>query len=246
MWELAEESNIEPFVVYENTGAVFGNMEYTGEYNEEGFNLVLEDIAKRIKVGMNSLDQENKDIRAELSDYHSFVVGKIESLHESRRLLDDGAIHSNRLLPFAASEHGSPDFTYLKAAEGVAPAELVGMNERLQALDDQIQQSASDCQDEYDSFDLMVEVAEESETITRLMILTTMGGIPVTTNTTLSIRSVNHKKEEFLVPFGIVPSENGLAVASFKTSLIDESHLLLVTARDPGSDVETTKLLTLS
>ena len=161
---MAEVGNIEPKEVHEQVGAIFGHMEYTGEYLEKGFNQVLKAIAessrsRRRRTENLLLDGSEDDNNMELlgdgmDEVDELILGQVAKLQD---VMEDRFEDVKNLRDVMEDR-----FEDVKNLQDV-------IEDRFEDISQRAAQTA---------FDMSVEIAKKESPAT-LVILTVLNGVPV-------------------------------------------------------------------
>ena len=221
---MAEVGNVEPINIFERVGAVYDHMKYTGKYLEDGFNLVLSEMATRC-VGRRDrqlllegrVDEEDLelDFEEDAADaYTHTLAGKLEG-------------HDEKL--------GDID-TKLESLEG----SLEGVDGKLKDMDAMLQGLEAKGQG---ILEMSVKITKK-ENPTTLLILTTLDGVPQKAD--IEIKVVDSEtRTERVINYSSTALDDGKEIA-----VLEESSELffvkgIVAIGDDGASAERTHLVSL-
>ena len=161
--EKAEIGNAEPIKVSEQVGALFGHMSYTGTYLEDGFNLILSEVASRCGVRRERqlllegrTDGEEEDLALDFDEQAADVWNReneksLQEIQTKLETLDEK----------------------LESLEG-----LKDLRTQVQDLGLQIKKFQTGQEKFSNVFDMSVEIASGPEDSPALLVFTTLDGVP--------------------------------------------------------------------
>ena len=225
--EKAESGNVEPIKVSEQVGALFGHMSYTGTYLEDGFNLILSEVASRCGVRRDRqlllegrTDGEEEDLALDFDEQAADALN-----HENAQKLDEIQTKLEAL-----DEMGSKQEEGLKDLR----TQVQELGLQMEKLQDKLS----------NAFELSIEVTSGPEEAPALLVLTTLDGVPHKA-AAIEIEGFDHSKQsKYVVEHSLVILDEGQAIVTLEES----SQLLFVKATlnvEENSTVEHTQLVSL-